>query len=61
MPKFKITVTDDHGDAVYAETIEAAGPMEACMKAATDAKTADVADPEWRVEGGASVPFTKDT
>ena len=61
MPKFKITVADDHGDTVFDETIEAIGPKEACAKAAADAKTADVADPEWRVESGIPTPFTMDT
>ena len=61
MAKFKITVADDRGNTVYEETIEAAGPMEACAKAVTDAKTASVADPEWRVDGGTVPPFTMDS
>ena len=61
MAKFKITVADDQGNTVYDETIEAATPLEACAKAASDAKTASVADPEWRVDGGASSPFTMDS
>ena len=61
MPNFKIMIVDDHGATVYDETVEAAGPMEACAKAAADAKTADTTDPEWRVESGIPTPFTMDT
>ena len=46
MPKFKIAVTDDAGHMLYDEWIEAAGPMEACAKAVSDAGTADVAESE---------------
>lgn len=61
MARFKITVADDQGHTVYEETIEAAGPLEACLKAASDAKTASVADPEWRVDGGTLPPYTMDS
>jgi hypothetical protein len=50
MPKFKVSVTDDQGHSLYDEWIEAAGPMEACTKAVSDAQTADVADSEEQLE-----------
>ena len=46
MPQFRITVTDDQGQTLYDEWIEAAGPKEACAKALADAGTADVAESE---------------
>ncbi|MGI3899786.1 MAG: hypothetical protein ACRYGP_17640 [Janthinobacterium lividum] len=46
MPKFKITVTDDDGQLLYDEWIDASGPPEACRKAIVDAGTADVAESE---------------
>lgn len=46
MPKFKVTVADEAGHRLYDETIEAPGPLEACAKAAADARTADVAESE---------------
>ncbi len=46
MAKFQVTVADEAGHTLYDETIEAAGPKEACIKAAADAETANVAEAE---------------
>ena len=46
MARFQVTVADAEGHTLYDETIEAAGPKEACIKAAADAATADVAEAE---------------
>lgn len=50
MPTFRVTVADAAGHKLYDETIEAAGPMEACAKAVADAQTADVAEEEEPLE-----------
>ena len=61
MPKFQVTIADEAGHKLYDETIEAPGPMEACAKAAADAKTADVAESEEQMDSGIMPPFTMDS
>ena len=61
MPKFQVTVTDEAGHRLYDESIEAAGPMEACAKAVADARTADVAETEEQMDGGLVPPYAMDT
>ena len=46
MPKFQVMIADEAGHKLYDETIEAPGPKEACLKAAADAETANVAEAE---------------
>ena len=58
MPKFQVTVADEAGHKLYDETIEAVGPMEACAKAISDAKTSDVAESEEPLDSGLVPPFT---